>query len=385
MSVTTVGIMSMQRIHNYGSTLQAYSLGRLVEAVVPEAKVSFVDYRPGHVLVNDSTAPTSKTGRLVAKLREYNAIDAPLKSRLRFFDHKRAYGKRYFSAVGIPSTPNYDLDVDCQIIGSDEVFNCVQSNTNVGYARDLFGHGSPALRLISYAASFGNTTLEKIRGAGIEDKIRQDLEGFDALSVRDRNSHDIVRRLTGQDAPIHVDPSLAHNLVRDSRVPEGRPHPDPYLIVYAYSGRLTAGENAALRDYARRIGARILTFGGVQGCGDAFIECSPFELLAYFRDAAGVVTDTFHGTIFSILNHRPFAAIIRASVEGGYGNEEKLGFLLQSFGLSSHRLNGPHLIHEVLSTPLDGAAIDATLASERARTQAYLSQNVVASTKQRMP
>ncbi len=62
----TVGIMSMQRIHNYGSTLQAYSLRRLIKEAVPESRVSFVDYRPGDVLVNDSTVSTSKAGRILA-------------------------------------------------------------------------------------------------------------------------------------------------------------------------------------------------------------------------------------------------------------------------------------------------------------------------------
>lgn len=374
--MTTVGIMSMQRIHNYGSTLQAYSLRCLIDATVPDARISFVDYQPGDVIMSNSKASPSKINRTLAKLREYNTIDAPFAERLSFFNHKRAYGKRYFPAVGIPAEPNYDLDLDCQVIGSDEVFNCVQANTNVGYSRDLFGHGSPARRLISYAASFGNTTLAKIRAADIERDLKQDLARFDALSVRDHNSHDIVAKLVGRDPAVHVDPALAHDLMRDPRVPAARLHSGRYLIVYGYSGRLTAEENMALRAYARNADARILTFGGVQQCGDAFVECSPFDLLAYFRDAVAVVTDTFHGTIFSIINHRPFATIIRPSAVRGYGNEEKLGFLLESFGLSSRRLHNAAMIDEVLSTPLPDTAIDATLASERARTKDYLAENI---------
>lgn len=382
--MTSVGIMSMQRIHNYGSTLQAYSLRRLIEEAVPEARVRFVDYRPGGVLVKGS-ACTPRFGRALVKLREYNAIDAPFGDRLRFFDHKRAYGKRYFPAAGIPAKPDHDLNLDCQVVGSDEVFNCVQSNTKVGYSRDLFGHESPARRLISYAASFGNTTLAKIQEAGIQEELSTDLANFNALSVRDRNSREIVRQLTGRDPLVHLDPALVHDLVHDPRVPQERLHAEPYLVVYGYSGRLTAVENDGLRDYARQLGARILTFGGVQECGDTFVECSPFDLLAYFRDAAGVVTDTFHGTIFSIINHRPFAAIVRASTAGGYGNEEKLGCLLDSFGLAGRRLGGDQRIAELLSAPLDDSAVEAILSSERARSIEYLSGSVVASSNQEMP
>ncbi len=371
----------MQRIHNYGSTLQAYSLKRLIENAVPGATVSFVDYRPGDVLVGDATS-SSTIGRLLAKLREYNSVTAPFKQRIKFFDHKRAYGKRYFSAAGIPAIENYDLDLDCQVIGSDEVFNCVQGNSKVGYSRDLFGYGTAARRLISYAASFGNTTLPKMRAAGIESQVKQDLALFNAISVRDRNSQTIVRELLGLEPPIHVDPALAYDLMADARVPPHRLHATPYIIVYGYSGRLSGEENRALRNYAQKIKARILTFGGVQECGDAFVECSPFELLAYFRDAACVVTDTFHGTIFSIINHRPFVSIVRGSAQGGYGNEEKLGYLLDSFDLSSRRLGDPDQLDQALASPLDDLAIESKLAIERLRTAQYLAEEAVVRTNQ---
>ena len=148
---TTVGIMSMQRIHNYGSSLQAYGLRRLLEGLSDDITVSFVDYEPGDILIEDpdANAASSKLGRTLSKVAEYNDVDARFSDKLRFFNHKRAYGRRYFPMIGITPEPNRDLDVDVQVIGSDEVFNCVQSNTNVGYSRDLFGHRSPARKVVS--------------------------------------------------------------------------------------------------------------------------------------------------------------------------------------------------------------------------------------------
>ena len=165
-----VGIMSMQRIYNYGSSLQGYGLRRLIEGLDDDVQVSFVDYEPGEILVKDhggASVPTSRVGRALSKVREYNQVDAKLSDRLRFMNHKRTYGARNFPALGITAQPNRDLDLDVQVIGSDEVFNCVQANTNVGYSRDLFGHDSPARKVISYAGSFGNTTLEKLESFGI--------------------------------------------------------------------------------------------------------------------------------------------------------------------------------------------------------------------------
>jgi len=182
--------MSMQRIYNYGSSLQGYGLRRLIEGLADDVNVSFVDYEPGPILVQGSETkePSSRFGRVVSKVREYNQVDARLSDRLRFLNHKRTYAARNFPMLGITAQPNRDLDLDVQVIGSDEVFNCVQANSNVGYSRDLFGHNSPASKVISYAGSFGNTTLEKLDSFDIRGDLERDFARFSAISVRDENS-----------------------------------------------------------------------------------------------------------------------------------------------------------------------------------------------------
>jgi hypothetical protein len=366
--------MSMQRIYNYGSSLQAYALRRLVEQVSSDARVTFVDYQPGPPLVT-SVAHSEGRGRLtraLSKIREYNDVDARLEDKVRFFNHKRSYATKYFPLLGITSEQNRDLALDLQVIGSDEVFNCVQANANVGYSRDLFGHRSPARRVISYAGSFGNTTLEKIEAAGIRSQLTEDFSRFEAISVRDRNSARLVEDLTGRAPDIHLDPTLVYDFDKENRVPADSLHPRPYIIVYGYSGRLSREENAAIRRYADDIGARVLAFGGLQSSADEFVDCDPFTLLAYFRGAAAVITDTFHGTIFSIINEVPFATIIRRSSGTGYGNEEKLGFLLEHLGLGSRALLDPSDLSNLLSEPIDFAPATAKRLEERAHTEAYL-------------
>lgn len=370
----------MQRIFNYGSSLQAYALRRLIEGLAEDISVSFVDYRPGEILVKEDgpSAATSGFGRALSKVREYNAVDAPLSHKLRFFNHKRTYARRYLPMIGLTAQPNHDLDLDVLVIGSDEVFNCVQSNTNVGYSRDLFGHDSPARRTVSYAGSFGNTTLEKIDAFGIRADLEEDFARFASISVRDQNSARIVEQLTGRQPDLNVDPVLAYDFMRlEPRIPRDRQYDGKYIVVYGYSGRLNHDENEVLKRYARGIGAKILCFGGVQECGDRFIDCDPFELLAYFRDAEAVITDTFHGTIFAIINNRPFGAIIRSSVGHGYGNEEKLGFLLELFGLSSQRVTQMRDIAEILDNPVDYRAVSQTLAEERVRALEYLESAIL--------
>ena len=371
----SVGIMSMQRIHNYGSSLQAYGLRRLVEGAGDDVRVSFVDYEPGEILVKEHGAhpPASKFRRAVSKVAEYNQVDAKLADKLRFFNHKRCYGKRYFPMLGIPPAPNRDLDLDVQIIGSDEVFNCVQSNTNVGFSRDLFGHRSPARRVISYAGSFGNTTMEEIEAFSLREMLADDFSRFAAISVRDRNSAQIVEELTGRQPEIHLDPVLVYDFMRlEERIPTERQFAGKYILVYGYSGRLDHEENEIVKRYARDIGAKVVCLGGVQECCDRFVDCDPFELIAFFRDAEAIITDTFHGTILAIINGRPFGSLIRRSVGHGYGNEEKLGYLLDALGLPAQKLTDIAQMAEVLSNDVDYHAVGEVLERERDRTLVYL-------------
>ncbi len=388
----TVGIMSMQRILNYGSTLQALSLRRLIEDVSDEIEVSFVDFRPGPSLLgNDAPAGQTPAGRAVAKVKEYNQVDAPLIDRLRFLNHKRKYARRYFPMACIPLRPNHDLHLDVQVIGSDEVFNCVQSNSNVGFSRDLFGHGSPARKLVSYAASFGNTTLEKIEAAGVGQLIASDLERFSAISVRDGNSADIIQHLTGRRPEIHVDPCLAIDLERlvpattrgrrpTIRTSSGGSHPGRYILVYGYTGRLTRSENDVVRRYARSLRASIVCVGGVQECCDRFVDCSPFELPSYFQNAEAIITDTFHGTIFAVTQQRPFATIVRPSAGNAYGNQEKLDYLLTTLGLTAQRVvagDDSDRIASTLAHGVDYESAGQVLVKERARTRDYLSRVIL--------
>ena len=144
------------------------------------------------------------------------------------------------------------------------------------------------------------------------------------------------------------------------------------MIAYGYSGRLTAEECAAVRAYADQRGLKVLNIGGVQGVCDRFVDCSPFEVLAYFKHADAVVTDTFHGTIFSTIAHTPFATFVRSS---GYGNSQKLNDLLDRLGLQDHVASLEQLPQK-LSARVDWSSVDDRIEQERKKTYSYLCEQI---------
>lgn len=370
----------MQRIYNYGSLLQAYGLKQLIKTVNPTIEVSYLDYRPGEPLEKVSDESNSSFKRTVNKVKQYSKGKAPLYSKLKFMNHKRTYAKKNYPYLGITEELNHDTSVDYQFIGSDEVFNCVQGNVNVGYSKDLFGYDTEAEKLFSYAASFGNTTLEKLLVKGIKQEVGEMLGEFDALSVRDQNSANIVEELTGIKPEIHVDPVLAYDYMNlESKIPKEKQFKGDYLVLYGYSGRFTPEENDLIKAYAKSNNLQILCFGGVQDCCDIYVDCSPFELLAYFRDATAIVTDTFHGTIFSIINNKQFCSVIRKSNNGSYGNEEKLTYLLSLFGLSNQAVISGEVIdlEEKLNQNIVYTKVNKEIKIQREKTLEYIKKHLV--------
>lgn len=366
-----IGIMSMQRIVNYGSFLQAYGLKAMLEEFGKEPV--FVDYHIGSSLVTDGNKQKTGIRRKINKACEVLNYDASLKNKISFILYKKQFAKKYDSVLGITRKLNYRPELDLLIIGSDEVFNCIQENSNVGYSLELFGKDNKAEKLISYAASFGNTTLEKLEKYGKTDEIGALLKKFDVISVRDKNSGRIVRQLSGKEPEYHLDPVLVYDFIGKCKLIPQIEVKEKYLILYAYTERVDSKEALWIYKYAKRKGLKIYSIGGIHKCADRFINCSPFELLAYFQKAEEVITDTFHGTIFSIISKRPFVTIVRKSSKNIYGNEEKLADLLERLSLKDRMIEKIQSAEDVLDTEIKYTEIDKIIKDERLRSRGYLS------------
>ena len=363
--MSKIGILSMQRIINYGSFLQAFALKSMLESL--GHSVEFVDYHPGKTL-----SPAAGKFQKACKILKLNA---PLSQRIQYLNFKRGFAEKYHSSLGLDAAPNYTPKLDLLIIGSDEVFNCTQSNPNVGYAPELFGKDNRADKVITYAASFGNTTPDKLDEYDKTPEIASLLNKLDAVSVRDENSRSIIRKMTGKDPVVHPDPVLLYDYMKNCDLPPVDT-PEDYLLLYAYPGRLTKSESEWVRDYARARNLKIYTAGGVQRYADRFLDCSPFELLSYFMNAREVITDTFHGTIFSVITKRPFATIIRPSACGSYGNEEKLSDLLRRLDLMDRGVLSVTEIPGVMEREIDHSRTEQLIAAGRRSAEEYLLKEV---------
>ena len=369
MAKPTVGILSMQRVINYGSFLQSYALKQLLLRN-GAGEVYFVDIIPGKILINDSTVTRCKYSRYV------NKITSLTKSGNLISGLKTYWFNRKLEKSIRKSWPMLGLEHSCSnpfdhiIIGSDEVFNCTQ-DVYWGYTTQLFGNipVSIAHKVSSYAGSFGYTDLEKLRMYNIDTEVGENLNKLSAISVRDENSAIIVKTLTGRTPLIHLDPVLAYGYKQEIANFVKSPMDLPYMIVYSYQDRINdTKEINAITDFAKKKGLKLISiFCRYDWCDKAILPNSPIDVLQWFKFANCIVTDTFHGTIFSIITESKFATIIRTS------NYNKLDYLLNSLNLSKHETDITSL-HSVLTVAPDYTTCNSILEQKRKETTEYLRQ-----------
>ena len=233
-----IGIMSMQRIKNYGSFLQAYALKTIIESI-GNNKVEFVDYKIEEPIIKDGNKEKGKIQKGLDALKG----KAKLIHKIQYIFHKKKFNN-FFNELNLTKEPNYNPTLDTLVIGSDEVFNVIQSNKNVGYSLELFGKDNNAKKVITYAASFGNTTLDKIKKYQKEEEISTLLNNINMISVRDKNSFDIVKKLTKKEPQINFDPVLMYDYMNSELIPNIN-EKEKYMILYAYNNRISKEEHCS--------------------------------------------------------------------------------------------------------------------------------------------
>lgn len=349
-----VGILSMQRIVNYGSFLQSYALKKTIESLGHE--VVFVDYKIEEPLYKSTNERISnKVDSLIKRGLDKYSQKPILKKYLpekinEMVVNNKLYREEFLPLLGVTDEYKFNSNLDALVIGSDEVFNVFQKSTRVGYSLELLGKNNNAKRLLSYAASFGNTTLEKIEANNKTNEISLLLSDFDAISVRDANSGSIVKELTNKEPVYNLDPVLIYDFTNE--IPDIVTEKD-YIIVYAYRDRLSEKEKEEIIKFAQKKGKKLISLGGYQDFVDEYINASPFELLDYVKNADYIITDTFHGTIFSIIFQKKFVSFIRESKNGKYGNQEKMSDLLGRLGLSNRGIYNASEIEEQIEKDIN--------------------------------
>ncbi len=350
-----IGILTYYGVHNHGAVMQANALKQVLAEMGHE--VSFLSFD-----------------------RDYRYISSQQRNKYQISLKSIPFYVKYMCQRGLPNilynvkkrgtldrfraecmgnlVPYSEFHGDAVIIGSDEVFSL-----EIGFNSMLFGLSLPVEKRLSYAASFGPTTLEDIERKEMTDAIAVGLKGLSSLGVRDRNSQDLVQSITGKNATLVCDPVILYGYKKEM---SGDIACGKYAVVYAYDSRMNdMQEVEQIKAFAKSMGLKLVSVGFYHPWCDRNVNVSPYELLKWIKGAEVLITDTFHGTVFSIICNTPMVVKLR-------NNSNKLHFLLEEYGIEDRITEDFSNLKELAAQPLDFEKINKILEAKRTASKAFL-------------
>lgn len=219
------------------------------------------------------------------------------------------------------TTEEWTSVFDYFVCGSDQIWNPSYSTTS-----ELAFCSFAPEKTICFAPSFGVSNIPEYRSE--EYAIR--LKDIYKLSIREYVGQKIIKDLTGRDVPVLLDPTMAISVERWSalcRKPENK-LPEKYIVCY-FLGRIDKNYRSKINNFATKNNLPIVMLFDITT--PEYYTFDPAEVLYTIEHAEYVLTDSFHGSVFSILFHKNFCVFNRN--EGGSSMNSRLETLLQRFEL----------------------------------------------------
>ncbi len=279
------------------------------------------------------------------------------------------YGKMSETYYGYEELKANAEKYDTVLVGSDQLWSPAGLATN--FYNLMFVPES--VNKVSYATSFGVSKIPFFQ----KNRTRQFLLRINSLSVRENSGARIVKMVSGRDVEIVVDPTLLLNCNQwDELIPLRRIIDEPYLFCYFL------GEKEEHRKLAKQLshdlGLKIVTVPFL----DTFVKCDvnfgdyqlfdvgPDDFVNLIRCAEYILTDSFHGSVFSMLYHKYFIVLSRYS-SGINSRNSRIDSLLEQVGLEKRHIS-KRLTMEMLDN-IDYSTVDNKLEALRRKSLDFLS------------
>lgn len=325
-----VGLLTYHGAINYGSVLQAYALQQTILKMGNECEI--IDYRPKKQ--SDIYAIFRKPNSIknimidIWALADYrflkkrnDSFESFLKNKLKLTEHKFLTSDRVGEIEG-------KFDVFCT--GSDQVWNISAPDYDEVYFMNF-----TQKRKISYAASMGGVSNIEYWKSCAKEYIK-DLElvdSLDSVSVREKSAVPLLEEYTEKDIKVVLDPTLLMNKEQWEKVTSDNKIKGKYIFLYSigYSEEVyQLGKKISelynipmVTVYALRTNYKYFSKGVKRAKNE-----SPEDFLSLIRNAEYVVTNSFHGTAFSINFQKDFWVAARHDNEGNAVIDERLENIL---------------------------------------------------------
>lgn len=288
-----IGILTFHRAHNYGAVLQCYALQEVLKSI--GHKVEVIDYKqPFNEIVYAPFSLKMFFRNILHPRRMYKYFTQYNKRRKK----KNIFGKFIHTYLNLSKVSDKELpaNYDAYIIGSDQLWSlqCLGGKFDRFFLGN-FKHSSNS-KVIGYAISSNIFSLKQL----INCNLIESLGNFEKLSMREANLTEFLQLNCNCKVEQCIDPTLLtdkelwDNLIVNDFLKED------YILVFQIRGKKGHLLHKA-KMLALELNCRIVDLSNM----DFSVE----EFVTLFKNAKYIITNSFHGTMFSLIFERPFYSV----------------------------------------------------------------------------
>ncbi len=356
-----IGIVTQPLHNNYGGILQNYALQQILRRLGhTPVTIDYIALRPLWKFVL-STCKTIVLYFVPKRRRPFASYRNKQTPQMQTFTDKhivRTYPVKKYTAKLLEA-----YHIDSLVVGSDQVWRPCYNR----YLEDMFLAFARKCKIkkIAYSASFGVNAMEFSKSQ--LKRCVPLLQQFDKVSVREGSGVDLCQNYFQIHAEHTLDPTLLLSNEDYEQVCATVPkHNGKFIACYILD--MVEDQRSHISRMAQNLHLETIYFAT-----DKNVSLSVEEWLAMFRDAAYVVTDSFHGTVFSIIFRKPFISIVN-KVRGA----DRFTSLLKTFGLETRSISSmEELTEELYSNSIDWHMVDTALSNAKKKSMDYLEKVLI--------
>ncbi|MFQ7001827.1 MAG: polysaccharide pyruvyl transferase family protein [Clostridium sp.] len=331
-----IGIMTWLYNNNYGTVLQAYALQKKLR--LKGYDCTLINYRANTKAKIKNFIISKNSYKLIfEKIEAYFAKKnnpKKLEERFRKFNDFLIENCNLSKLYTSPKNLNELNDIfDIFICGSDQIWSPNLFN-NIYY----FSYVNNEKKKISYAPSFGVSSIENKKKSA---RIKELLERYDKISVREEQGANIIEELIGKNVSVVLDPTLLLSEKEWSDLLIKPNEKEKYILCYFLGDKEIYWKKV---DEIRRLtGYKVIVIpvheNSYRKDYELSISAGPREFLGLIKNAELVCTDSFHGSIFSINFRKDFFVFKRFSDDKVISQNSRIYNILNMLGLNDRLIN----------------------------------------------
>lgn len=249
------------------------------------------------------------------------------------FDKNVSFTKNIMREEYGPINKSFNDEFDYIVVGSDQVWN-PHWFPNIDFLKYI-----DKKKRISYAASFGVKEVP----LNLQDSFRDVLNGMEYISVREEAGAKIVKDLTEKDVPVVLDPTLLltkEEWLNVAKCPEWYKKED-YIIAF-FLGDINQKRQEQIDKLSEDLGAKVIY--PLRDINSDWEKIGPSEFIYLIANSKAVLTDSFHGTVFSIIMNKPFLVFDREQ-NGLESMNSRIDTLLRLFNMKDRYIKDNNIIN----------------------------------------